>query len=105
MCQTVKGRPPWVMNAIRHGRMVRAAKGALLRVLPVLAKAEKPMTAGEIARTLGMRGDPSTVHHALCLLHRVGMLKTNRVPARLHPFASMECEWYLKDLDEVINQE
>ena len=104
-----QSRRLWVLNAVRHGRMVRRAGRDLLNILPILQKAEKPMTAGEIAMKAGYsRNDLEAqfrFSNGLLILYEKGMLRSTRVLRRTHPYATMELEWELLGADTLVDDE
>lgn len=105
-----QSRRMWVLDCTRHGKMVRkAGRIALLKTLPILQKADKPMTAGEVAIQAGYKRSDLDAQfrfsNALLLLYEKGMLKSTRVLSRTHPFATMELEWELVDIDTMLDDE
>ena len=98
-------RALWVIRATQKGRQLRACKGTLNQVMHVMIDAEKPLTGSEVAKKLFISGDDTAIRKSLNYLHSMKLLKTNRVPARGHPFASLECEYFLRDIDELLEKE
>lgn len=94
------GKPAWVYKATRKLKLRKRVGRFLLVALHELLKAEEPITAGYLAKKYDE--DRAKAILALSLLQEMGLVRSKRTTAKNHPYAALELEYELLDMDKVI---